>query len=82
MCEGSKFYYLTQKVFERSDLYCSIGFPDSESKSNPEFKKMIHMLADYCSSKGYIQTEWVISLIGAKEGGMSIRVPDTYMHDH
>ncbi|KAK3353978.1 hypothetical protein B0T25DRAFT_455283 [Lasiosphaeria hispida] len=72
ICSDSKFFYSTQKLYERADLFCSIGFPYEGDENSPEFKRTIKMLADYCSAEGYILAEWIVTVVGfAEEAGMS-----------
>ncbi|KAK3367717.1 hypothetical protein B0H63DRAFT_515511 [Podospora didyma] len=72
VCGGSKFFYSTQKLYERADLYCSIGFPCEGAASNPGFELTITMLADYCSAEGFVLGEWIVTLVGFQhETGMS-----------
>lgn len=60
-----------QKLYERADLYCSIGFPYEGSDRNTEFTHTLQMLVDYCSGEGYILTEWIVEMVGwKKDNGM------------
>ena len=67
ICGGSQFFYSLQKLYERADLYCSIGFPYQGSQTSNEFKNTIHMLVDYCSVEGFVLTEWVVEMVGHKK---------------
>ncbi|KAM0426015.1 hypothetical protein ACHAPT_008644 [Fusarium lateritium] len=72
VCGGSRFFYSTQKLYERADLYCSIGFPYQGSDNNEAFQLTLGMLADYCSKEGHMLGKWIVTLFGTKkEKGMS-----------
>ena len=71
VCGGSMFFYSTQKLYERADLYCSVGFP-YDGNPNENFQLTIAMLANYCSSEGYVLGKWIVTLFGkVKKAGMS-----------
>lgn len=75
VCSGTKFSYSLQKFYERADLYCSVGFPyqGADAQQNEGFKTTIKMLADFCSTEGFIIGEWVINIYGLeKEKGLSV----------
>ncbi|RSL89758.1 hypothetical protein CEP51_001042 [Fusarium floridanum] len=72
VCGGSRFFYSSQKLYERADLYCSIGFPYEGSDTNQAFQLTLGMLADYCSTEGFVLGKWIITLFGTKkETGMT-----------
>ena len=67
--------YSLQKLYERADLYCTIGFPyeGADPESNAEFTNTIKMLIDFCSAEGYVITQWIVEKVGfKKETGMSV----------
>jgi hypothetical protein len=67
VCGGSRFFYSSQKLYERADLYCSIGFPYEGSDTNEAFQLTLGMLADYCSTEGFVLGKWIITLFGTKK---------------
>ncbi|KAK4230322.1 hypothetical protein QBC38DRAFT_39427 [Podospora fimiseda] len=75
VCGGTKFLYSLQKLYERADLYCSVGFPyqGADAQHNEGFKSTVKILADYCSTEGFIVEQWVVNVYGfEKEKGMSV----------
>jgi len=73
VCGGSKFFSSTQKLFERAEYFCSIGFPTQEDSSNPAFEATVGMLSEYCSARGFVLGRWIVTLFGfAKDNELTL----------